>query len=125
MKPMPAFRAVAFNLTEFGAVGDGVTVNTEAFEKAVLAISKIEGGGQLNVPAGKWLTAPFNLTSHMTLFLDQDAVILGIDVSFFPFFHLGFFYFVKRLNLYYNSTSVVCVCVCVLHYYVAFDFLKD
>jgi polygalacturonase len=74
---------VAFNLTDFGAVGDGVTLNTEAFERAVSAISKLarRGGGQLNVPPGKWLTAPFNLTSHMTLFLAEDAVILGIQVT--------------------------------------------
>ncbi|XP_076896770.1 putative polygalacturonase [Bidens hawaiensis] len=79
--PPPRFRPVVFNLTDFGAVGDGVTVNTLAFEKAVFAISKLgkSGGGQLNVPPGKWLTAPFNLTSHMTLFLAQDALILGID----------------------------------------------
>lgn len=70
-----------FNITEFGAVGDGITLNTKAFENAVSAISKLgkRGGGQLNVPAGRWLTAPFNLTSHMTLFLAEDAVILAID----------------------------------------------
>ncbi|KAL3363446.1 hypothetical protein AABB24_012628 [Solanum stoloniferum] len=78
---MPKLRTVAFNLTEFGGVGDGVTLNTAAFERAVLAISKLgkKGGGQLNVPPGYWLTAPFNLTSHMTLFLAEGAVILGID----------------------------------------------
>ncbi|CAL5376798.1 unnamed protein product [Camellia sinensis] len=80
-REMPKLRPVAYNLTDFGGVGDGVTLNTAAFERAVSAISKLgkRGGGQLNVPAGNWLTAPFNLTSHMTLFLDEDAVILGID----------------------------------------------
>lgn len=83
-RPLPRLRPAVYNLTDFGGVGDGVTVNTEAFERAISAISKLgkKGGGQLNVPAGNWLTAPFNLTSHMTLFLDQDAVILGIQVSF-------------------------------------------
>lgn len=78
---MPKLRPTAFNLTDFGGVGDGVTLNTEAFERAVAAISKFgkKGGAQLNVPPGRWLTAPFNLTSHMTLFLAEDAVILGID----------------------------------------------
>lgn len=80
---IPEFRPFVFNLVDFGGVGDGVSLNTEAFERAVFAISKLaeKGGGQLNVPAGKWLTAPFNLTSHMTLFLAENAVILGIDVS--------------------------------------------
>ncbi|XP_042055459.1 probable polygalacturonase [Salvia splendens] len=81
LRQLPMLRPVAFNLTDFGGVGDGVTLNTAAFEKAVRAISKLggKGGGQLNVPPGYWLTAPFNLTSHMTLFLAEGAVILGID----------------------------------------------
>lgn len=85
LRPMPKLRPVAFNLTDFGAVGDGVTVNTEAFERAVSAVSKFgkRGGAQLNVPPGRWLTAPFNLTSHMTLFLAEDAAILGIQVGVF------------------------------------------
>ncbi|RWW58478.1 hypothetical protein BHE74_00034666, partial [Ensete ventricosum] len=78
----PRLRAALYNLTDFGGVGDGKTLNTEAFERAVEAISKLgaRGGGQLNVPSGLWLTAPFNLTSHMTLFLAEGAVILGIEV---------------------------------------------
>lgn len=90
-RPIPRLRPVAFNLTDFGGVGDGVTINTEAFERAVYAISKLgkKGGGQLNVPPGRWLTAPFNLTSHMTLFLAEDAEILAIQVPyFFPFLSL-------------------------------------
>ncbi|GAB4853678.1 hypothetical protein Ancab_017868 [Ancistrocladus abbreviatus] len=80
-RPVPKLRPMAFNITDFGALGDGVTDNTAAFERAVWAIAKFRsrGGAQLTVPAGKWLTAPFNLTSHMTLFLAEDAVILGID----------------------------------------------
>ncbi|KAL0318993.1 UNVERIFIED_CONTAM: putative polygalacturonase [Sesamum angustifolium] len=75
---IPRLRSLVFNLTDFGAVGDGVTVNTKAFEMAISEIRR-RGGGQLNVEAGLWLTAPFNLTSHMTLFLAENAVILGID----------------------------------------------
>ncbi|KAK7328750.1 hypothetical protein VNO77_22869 [Canavalia gladiata] len=84
---VPVMRPVVFNLTEFGGVGDGVTLNTEAFERAIAAISKLgnKGGGQLNVPPGRWLTAPFNLTSHITLFLAQDAVILAVqDEKYWP-----------------------------------------
>ncbi|CAL0320248.1 unnamed protein product [Lupinus luteus] len=84
---LPMLRPVAFNLIDFGGVGDGVTLNTKAFQRAVSEISKLgdKGGGQLNVPPGLWLTAPFNLTSHITLFLAQDAVILGIqDEKYWP-----------------------------------------
>lgn len=81
--PIPLLRPVAYNLTDFGGIGDGRTLNTEAFERAVRAIAELErvGGGQLNVPPGRWLVSPFNLTSHMTLFLAEGAEILGIQVK--------------------------------------------
>uniref|UniRef100_A0A2N9G565 Pectate lyase superfamily protein domain-containing protein n=1 Tax=Fagus sylvatica TaxID=28930 RepID=A0A2N9G565_FAGSY len=67
------------DLTEFGAVGDGKTSNTKAFKDAIEKLSTYasDGGAQLIVPPGKWLTGSFNLTSHFTLFLHKDAVILG------------------------------------------------
>jgi len=101
VRPIPKMRPLVFNLTDFGGVGDGVTLNTEAFERAVSAISKFgkKGGAQLNVPPGRWLTAPFNLTSHITLFLAQDAVILATDVSFLSF-PLHSFVFVLFLLFY-------------------------
>ncbi|KAK9994571.1 hypothetical protein SO802_024274 [Lithocarpus litseifolius] len=66
-------------LTDFGAVGDGKTSNTKAFNAAIQKLSAYasDGGAQLIVPPGKWLTGSFNLTSHFTLFLHKDAVILG------------------------------------------------
>ena len=80
----PTCREHTASLTDFGGVGDGTTSNTAAFQKAVAHLSQYsgEGGGgsMLYVPAGKWLTAPFNLTSHFTLFLHSDAVILASQV---------------------------------------------
>ena len=71
-------------LTDFGAVGDGKTLNTKAFKAAVDKLSQYasDGGAQLIVPPGKWLTGSFNLTSHFTLFLHKDAVILASQVLF-------------------------------------------
>lgn len=68
-----------FSIKDFGAVDDGVTLNTQAFQNAIVNISSYRnhGGAQLYVPAGKWLTGSFNLTSKLTLFLDKGAVILG------------------------------------------------
>ncbi|PAN08570.1 hypothetical protein PAHAL_1G421400 [Panicum hallii] len=87
LRPAPRLRPAAYNLTDFGGVGDGRALNTGAFERAVEAISALaeRGGGQLNVPPGRWLTAPFNLTSHMTLFLAEGTEILGIpDEKYWP-----------------------------------------
>ncbi len=37
------------------------------------------------IPKGRYLTAPFNLTSHMTMFLEKGAVILGtMNISLWP-----------------------------------------
>ncbi|KAE8782518.1 putative polygalacturonase [Hordeum vulgare] len=66
-------------VTEYGAVGDGRTLNTDAFVRAVSDLSRCagDGGAALVVPAGRWLTGPFNLTSHFTLFLHRGAEILA------------------------------------------------
>ncbi|CAL9007328.1 unnamed protein product [Prunus brigantina] len=80
-------RAHSASLTEFGGVGDGKTSNTKAFQAAISQLSQYasEGGAQLFVPAGKWLTGSFNLISHFTLYLHKDAVLLASqDVNEWP-----------------------------------------
>lgn len=70
------------SITDFGAVGDGVTLNTKAFQNAIFYLNSFanKGGAKLFVPAGRWLTGSFSLISHLTLSLDKDAVILGSPV---------------------------------------------
>lgn len=63
------------SLTEFGAKGDGQTLCSEAFQKAVKALVK-QGGGHLDVPAGTWLTGPIELKSNIDLHLEEGATIL-------------------------------------------------
>ncbi|KAJ8898754.1 hypothetical protein K2173_005036 [Erythroxylum novogranatense] len=72
-------RPHSVSITEFGAIGDGVTLNTKAFQNAIFYLNSFadKGGAKLFVPAGQWLTGSFNLISHLTLWLDRDAVILG------------------------------------------------
>jgi polygalacturonase len=78
------YRPHSVTLTEFGAVGDGKTLNTKSFQNAIFYLNSFadKGGAQLFVPAGRWLTGGFNLISHLTLSLDKDAVIIGSPVSF-------------------------------------------
>jgi polygalacturonase len=67
-----------FNLTDFGAVGDGKTLNTASINKAIAACTQA-GGGTVEVPVGKFLTGPFALTSNLNLHLDTGATILLSD----------------------------------------------
>ncbi len=66
-------------LTDFGAKGDGTTVNTEALQKAIKATPK---NGVLEVPAGTFVSGAVQLKSDMTLKLDKGAVLqcsLNVD----------------------------------------------
>lgn len=65
----------SFNLKDFGAVGDGTTLNTAAFKRAVAAVDRA-GGGRLVVPAGTWFTGPVDLCSAIDLHLDAGATVL-------------------------------------------------
>lgn len=69
---IPRFPNREFLITEFGAKGDGITINTEAFAKAIQACEK-SGGGKVIVPAGLWLTGPISLKSNVNLHLMQGA----------------------------------------------------
>ncbi|KAL9294380.1 putative pectate lyase [Arabidopsis thaliana] len=74
-------------LTNFGAIGDGKPSNTKAFREAISKLTPLaaDGGVQLIVPPGSWLTGSFNLTSHFTLFIQQGATILASqDESEYP-----------------------------------------
>jgi polygalacturonase len=79
VKPaLPAIPDRTFSLTDFGAVGDGRTLNTEAFPRAIAAV-EIAGGGRLVVPKGVFRTRPFKLCSNLDLHLDEGSVIQAPD----------------------------------------------
>ena len=77
---MPKVRETNFpdfekNIIEFGAVGDGLTKNSEAFKSAIEAVNKA-GGGKVLVPRGVWYTGPINLLSNVNLHLEDGALII-------------------------------------------------
>jgi polygalacturonase len=73
-----------FNITEYGAVGDGVADETSAVSRAIYAAS-INGGGTVVVPKGRFLIGPIKLLSDINLHLDKDAVLLvKNDIASFP-----------------------------------------
>ena len=86
----PVIPAYTVNLKKFGAVNDGITLNTKAFEKAIAALEK-KGGGHLVVPAGVWFTGPIVLKSNIDLHLEVGAVIqFSGDESLYPVIKTSF-----------------------------------
>jgi polygalacturonase len=76
--------AATFNVRDFGAAGDGKTLDTAAIQKTVDAASAA-GGGTVLIPAGKFLTGPFTLASHINLHLASNSVILiDNDITRYP-----------------------------------------
>ncbi|HLR50721.1 MAG TPA: glycoside hydrolase family 28 protein [Candidatus Sphingobacterium stercoripullorum] len=71
----PEFRDVEYAVTDFGAVGDGVTLNTEAINKAIETCSA-EGGGKVVVKKGIFLTGALFLKSNVNLHLEEGSVLL-------------------------------------------------
>ncbi len=72
----PVIPDYTVNLKDFGAVGDGLTLNTDAFAKAIKALDN-KGGGHLVVPEGVWLTGLISLKDNIDLHLEKNAVVLA------------------------------------------------
>ena len=81
---VPEFKDQSFLITDYGAVSDGQTKNTEAFAKAISACAEASGG-QVTVPAGIWITGPITLKSRVNLHLLPGSLILfSTDIDDYP-----------------------------------------
>ncbi|MEN3008037.1 glycoside hydrolase family 28 protein [Pseudothermotoga sp.] len=69
----PKIPSREFLIVDFGAVADGRSDCTEAFNKAIKEVSK-RGGGRIVIPEGIYLTGPIHLESNVELHL-QNATI--------------------------------------------------
>ena len=80
----PTFPANQVSISDFGGIPDGVTLNTEAFAKAMEALAQ-KGGGTLNVPSGVWYTGPIVFKSNINMHLEKGALILfSSDFNLYP-----------------------------------------
>jgi polygalacturonase len=70
----PQIPSNSVDVTVFGAVPDGQTLNTEAIARAIDALVS-EGGGRLVFPAGVWLTGPIEMKSNVELHLEDGALL--------------------------------------------------
>jgi len=81
---LPTIPQKDYNFKDFGGVGDGKTLNTKAFEKAISTIAQ-NGGGRLVVPAGTWLTGPIELKSKIDFHVEEGAIVqFSSDIKQFP-----------------------------------------
>jgi len=65
-----------FDITKYGAVGDGKTLNTVSIQKAIDECYK-SGGGKVVFPAGIYLSATIEIKDNVILHLNKDARLLG------------------------------------------------
>lgn len=62
------------SIVDFGALGDGKFLNTEAFDRAIRHVAE-KGGGRVTVPRGIWLTGPIELRDNIQLHTESGALI--------------------------------------------------
>jgi polygalacturonase len=66
-----------FDVRSFGTAGDGKTIDSPAINLAIKAAGAT--GGTVYIPAGTYACYSLRLTSSVTLYLDQGAIILAAD----------------------------------------------
>lgn len=81
--PLPTIGAGAFNVTTYGAVGDGKTDNTTAIQAALTAAGAA-GGGTVTVPSGTFVSGPIVISSGTRLELSSGAVLQMLPMASYP-----------------------------------------
>ncbi len=79
-----SFKADTLNILKFGAVSDGLTLNTKSINNAIIACNK-RGGGVVLIPKGLWLSGPIELKSNVNLHLQENSILqFTRDFSQYP-----------------------------------------
>jgi len=72
----PAF----YNVKDYGAIGNGVNLDSKAINAAIDAAAAA-GGGTVYLPAGNYLSGSIHLKSNISLFIDQGATLIAAPVT--------------------------------------------
>jgi len=85
---VPVFPDRLFDIADFGAIGNGLTLNTTAINDAIKACAQ-SGGGTVIIPKGLWLTGPLKMANNVNLHLQNGAlVIFSPNRSDYPIINL-------------------------------------
>jgi len=76
VQPVIAAGPGVFSIRDYGAAGDGKTLDTTAINKAIEACATA-GGGQVLFPPGKYLSGTVHLKSRVSLFLEAGGTLVG------------------------------------------------
>ncbi|WP_231735243.1 glycoside hydrolase family 28 protein [Gracilibacillus massiliensis] len=77
-------KSKSYDITSFGAIGDGKTLCTRAIQNA---INTCEKGGTVYIPKGTFVTGAIFLKSNMTLYIEDGGLLLGsFDTADYPLF---------------------------------------
>ena len=84
----PVFRDKIYKISDFGAIPDGYTLNTDPINNAITKCSE-DGGGTVIIPAGLWITGPILLKSNVNLHVERGALVLfSRDHKIYPIIKL-------------------------------------
>jgi polygalacturonase len=67
-----------YNVRDFGATGDGTTIDSDDVNRAIDA-AEANGGGTVYFPAGYYLCYSIHLKTNITLYLDQGSWIVAAN----------------------------------------------
>ncbi len=71
-----SFSANIYNIKSYGAIGDGIKINTEAIQKAIDQ-AHAAGGGIVLIPKGKFVSGSIVLKNGVELHIEKQAYLLG------------------------------------------------
>ena len=86
----PEIPNYTINIKDFNAIGDGKTLCTKSFSKAIENLYS-NGGGKLIIPWGIYLTGPIELKSNINLHLEIGSIIkFSEEEKYYPIIETSF-----------------------------------